>query len=1205
MNHDFQPDATPSLTPPQYGEDQTIARAFEAMVSGKAEAWQSFDAQTATPVRVGTPCPEPGDWLRLACKELSDAEMDPLLAHAGHCRDCAARLRLSLQVLTAEATAEEAEEIRLLELQSTDWTRRLARDLAQTPRRTRSRWQGTQYLWAGSALAASLLLSVGFSAWWNRQHSPERLLAQAYSDSRFFDLRMNGAGYADVHPGTHLRGGGGGHEASTLLDARTRITRKLESSPDDPHWLQLAARADILEEKFDTAVDILDRLLAAGPVTTSLLLDDAAAYYERGTISGSESDRAMALDALRRADELAPDDPVVLFNEAIVMEDRGQRMNAVETWNRFLRFEKDAQWQAEGRRRLQALEESLNQMKSHQSRMEQHLSTPRAMRALASNPQALAAVDEEFSTSMLAPLLRSAYAIPVDRSRGSPCAEGCQAARELLAALAKSLEQNHQDNWLTRFLPSPALPSSPEFLQGAQALARAMDSNASGDYQEAVKSAAASRAAFQRERNELGEARAEVERIYALQRSTRLGECYAAAGKLLTQAHGLAWIEIQTLTEEGVCDSGPGSANRQSPSTERAEALARQRHYLLLQMRARNILGGAALESGDAESAWKNYLGTVRMYFGGDYPPFRLYTSLAGLAEVEKSTPRKQLELLLQRETIGTLELSQGRGLIPSQRYDLAIAAIRAGQIPEALQELNAVRRELKATEKGQPVPAFVADSEIAMANLYLERGALSEAGPMLDSARLHLAGQSDPAVRQAYAAARGQLELARQHPESADALLQAAILEEESRGSGSGNVPNTLEDHDLYAVLAGVWLAEARPAEDILALWERYRLRLLGEPVPACPHQALTCLRPRLNDALARLGRGTLDGQVVLLDRLLLFRATAQGVHWSTQPISRSDLMAAVEPLQRAVGSPRSSRDSVDFAARRLGDLLLGNQQHTDSDSDALTLEPDPQLNNLPWPVLKSSVGAIGLHFHLQETPSILLSTLAPPPASGRAVIVGAATAEADGDPLPEVLDEAQAIAHFSPSPHLLLSEQASRSAVIADLAEASLFHFAGHSEQQDGSTRLMLAPALRFPAPQRKSTAFLDSATLRHYPPHHLRLAVLSACSTGRREDGNSLGMSDLVDTLASLHVPEVVATRWQLDSAAAVPLMQAFYTHLAQGESAPQALTSARRALANDARYQHPYYWASAYASGWLQGDLRAQVRIPEARATLSAR
>jgi hypothetical protein len=58
---------------------------------------------------------------------------------------------------------------------------------------------------------------------------------------------------------------------------------------------------------------------------------------------------------------------VVLFDEAVTMENCGQLMNAVETWNRYLRFERDARWLAEGRRRLAALEQKLNELKTHAS----------------------------------------------------------------------------------------------------------------------------------------------------------------------------------------------------------------------------------------------------------------------------------------------------------------------------------------------------------------------------------------------------------------------------------------------------------------------------------------------------------------------------------------------------------------------------------------------------------------------------------------------------------------------------------------------------------------------------------------------------------------------------------------------------------------------------------------------------------------------
>ena len=81
----------------------------------------------------------------------------------------------------------------------------------------------------------------------------------------------------------------------------------------------------------------------------------------------------------------------------------------------------------------------------------------------------------------------------------------------------------------------------------------------------------------------------------------------------------------------------------------------------------------------------------------------------------------------------------------------------------------------------------------------------------------------------------------------------------------------------------------------------------------------------------------------------------------------------------------------------------------------------------------------------------------------------------------------------------------------------------------------------------------------------------------------------MGDIVDTLAWLGVPHVVATRWQIDSASAIPMMDAFYRGLAGGLTVPEALTAARKSLIRDARYRHPYYWAAYYASGVGNSDL----------------
>ena len=1183
---------------PADGPEDALKKAFEELLEGPSPH------AGPSPAAAGAPgfCPQPGEWIRLASGEARPAEVDRLLAHAAGCGDCAARLRQSLRLFSAEATPEETVAAGQLASASPEWQHRAAVEFARTPCQPVRGRLARIYLWAGAGLAASLALAAGLTLWWQQVHTPERLLAEAYTHSRSFDLRMPGAGFAEVTPQTHLRGGATGRESARLLDARARIERHLESSPDDPHWLQLEARADLLEEKFDPAIDILDRLLAAGPVTTGLLVDDAAAYFERGEAANSENDRATALDNLRRADELAPDDPLVLFNEAIAMEDRGQVMNAVETWNRYLRFERDPRWLAEGRRRLQALEQKLNQLKTHQGRMERHLATPEAMRALAADSSALARLDEELSTTLLPRLLDSAFPLPVDRSRGSPCPQTsldrCQAARTLLHALAASLERNHQDPWLTRLLPSESTPPSDDFTQAAHALSLAIGGDASGDYAAGQQGALKARRLFHRLANNAGEDRAAVELAYAQQVLSDIAGCYRTAHPLLGRNPQFAWIQIHDLTEDSLCDPAPGTGSENNPAFLRAVSQAQDRHYALLELRARNLLGAAAVDTGDVENTWRIYLGTVHRFLSGDYPAMRLYSTISGLEEVEESTPRVHLALLLQREAIGALELSQNHGLIPAERLHLAAVAIRAGAIQEAQGAMRRAQDELAANGGGNSIRGFLVENENAMANLYLDRRALASAAKMLDAAAGHMAGEHNSFHRRDYALARGRLELALGHVETAESLLREAIVEEErlaARG-GAENITLAQQDRDLYAVLAGVWLAQGRSGEDVLALWERYRLRILGDPVRACAGKDLACLRPQLSSALERLGEDRMLGQVVLFDRVLLYQATSQGVAWSSVPVGSEDLLAAVESLERAASSPATSLDSVDRAAWRVGAILLPGLKESPEGSGQLLLEPDPLLGNLPWPAVESSSGPIGLKFDLAESPSLLLApqSIASRPGAtlaggGSPLVVGASLASGQNNPLPEVLDEARAVARFGRNPNLLLAGQATEAQVAARLGTAPALHFAGHATRQDGATRLLLAPAAT--ASATTDQPWLDSALLRRHPPRSARLAVFSACSSGKKEEAWNHGMGDLVDTLAALGVPEVVATRWQIDSASAVPMMDAFYAGLAQGLTVPHALTAARQTLVRDPRYRHPYYWAAYYASGGSSSDLSA--------------
>ena len=102
------------------------------------------------------------------------------------------------------------------------------------------------------------------------------------------------------------------------------------------------------------------------------------------------------------------------------------------------------------------------------------------------------------------------------------------------------------------------------------------------------------------------------------------------------------------------------------------------------------------------------------------------------------------------------------------------------------------------------------------------------------------------------------------------------------------------------------------------------------------------------------------------------------------------------------------------------------------------------------------------------------------------------------------------------------------------------------------------------------------------------HARLVVLSACRT-------ALGAGVLAD------VPEgddwvglvraflyagagnVLATLWPVDDRSTARLMERFYTDLAAGQTATDALADAQRTIASNPATSHPFYWAGFTLSG----------------------
>ncbi|MFC5861377.1 CHAT domain-containing protein [Acidicapsa dinghuensis] len=1148
-----------------------------------------------------------------------------LLAHAAICDNCSQVLQLYLDSMDGTPNTEETVALAEMPAMQERWQDELAHKLAGTKRKRTFPFLEVSMGWFTSlgAIAALIVCAVLLILWRNSLHAPDRQLAAAYSEDRILELRIPEAKWARYTPSEHTRGVDMDRESPALLDARAHLARDLEKAPQDFHLLELQARADVLHQKYDAAVDMLNRLIASGPVTPELLTDAASAYFERGLATGSELDRSAALDYIRRADEMAPTDPVVLFNEGIVMEDRGQVINAVEVWNRYLTVEHDMQWAAEGRRRLEALEQTLNRLKTHQSRIDQMLGTPASMDALTADTSKLASLDEELATYDLDKLLLDAYPIEAgstvtvktgaQAARASPCDDRCKAARRLLKALGHSLETRHQDPWLTDLIaPDPnQLPA-----QVQTTYSKALRLFAIALRQNLLKTSPAKNSSAQaallfhnlmtkdrgdtafRQSLSVGELRASLEEMAAFQDTVSFSQCRDFGNSkesLWKQDSRYPWIHVVRISTEIVCNDTPKMRFINQRLTASALQLAESSHYLYLALRIelRNV--DAAIDAGDDESAIKIMVRQARLLESRDSPIFRLTNALGNTLYLDEDAAGVHAKTLYALEYFHWTEIDGPRRDIPWLRLQLARLYIRTGQIVEAKHQSRLAYAEVASSNAQLAAPWSLVEGEIGLAEPLLERRDLADAQAYLQHAAFSMTNAKidERWVLHGLATTGGQLKLEQGDFKEAARYLETEILRSEGRSVNGESLAFRSEfaeeDHDLYAELAATWLAEGRPADEVLALWERFRMRSRNLPIASCGPRSLTCDLPKLKAALRELGSNVLVGQIVLMDRVLIYRADKNGVTWQETQAQREDVLASAQSFEHVVTSPNSSTQTVSVLGLGLRRNLLPDSLPLNNPNSGMLIESDPLLHNLPWPAIPVSSGPLGIVVPIEEVRSIL--AMKEPdqreypiqrPTSflsegHQALVIGASVPAGDEAPLPEVVQEAESVDRFLQAPTPLIGAKATRARVTARIGSASIIHFAGHAVQRPDGTELLLAS----PASDDQ-TSFIDGEFFREHPPRLCRLAVLSACATGTQDTGWVHPFQDIVESLSSAGVNDVVATRWQIDSDAAVPFMDVFYASLAQGNSVPVALQYARRVVSSHSPYNNPYFWAAYFVT-----------------------
>jgi CHAT domain-containing protein len=171
----------------------------------------------------------------------------------------------------------------------------------------------------------------------------------------------------------------------------------------------------------------------------------------------------------------------------------------------------------------------------------------------------------------------------------------------------------------------------------------------------------------------------------------------------------------------------------------------------------------------------------------------------------------------------------------------------------------------------------------------------------------------------------------------------------------------------------------------------------------------------------------------------------------------------------------------------------------------------------------------------------------------------------------LPDADKEARAISLKFSRSHLLTGSEATMTNVLQWLPQAEVFHFAGHTLSQGRAPGLLLASG------ETDHAALLGEEQLRPQQMTKLKLAVLSACDTAVA-DGGLNDPGSLVRLFLRAGVPQVIASKWPVDSAASSALMENLYGQMLDGDSVELALAHVERDMRSRRETAHPYYWAA---------------------------
>jgi len=690
-------------------------------------------------------CPS-DDTLRQLAAGLTPDDAAPALArHAATCNHCGPLLRTYTEDFSDDFSPEEKAALANLQSAAADWQKNIAQEMLEAsgvqaaaaretdtqpaPRKpsAKTTTEHKPFFWkwvlVPAIVAVVAVAAITFPVYLAGRDTPEKaeaLLAQAATEKRIMDMRWPGAKWGPVRL-TQGPEDSQFDKPKALLKANGIIGEQQPNHPADLEWMRAKAQAEILERKPEAAIADLNHVLDARPESVAVMLDLSIAYAQQGDISLDPANYTTAMDLLGRVLKKDPGNLTALYNRALLFEQLHMVDKAIADWTLFLQKETDHDWAEDARKRLTALQELKRNKSSAPSTVDQWTA------ALASNRVTAA---EEAIEAAAAEWLPKAF--PGNAPSGHELEYG-----KLLKQAAQKLQSQHGDEWLEDML---GFSSSPYFAQAISELSRAVSLNLQGQASDAVIPASRAAALFRHAHNQAGVVRAELEEVYAYQRSANGSDCLRTTRNLragLADRH-YPWITTQLLLDEASCFNIVGRLEEAKLDSDDAMALTEKpAGFKILWLRAWGIVAAAATSRGDRSFAIRKDVAGLQEYWAGQYPVIRAYQFYSDLSFNAEAAKLWHMTYAADQEAVWAISQTSNKQVEAAARYRLAKAAVMLREEETVEHETRAADEIMNQLPPGESTMVAQVDGNIGVIRAYLDRGETQVASDRLKQLNL------------------------------------------------------------------------------------------------------------------------------------------------------------------------------------------------------------------------------------------------------------------------------------------------------------------------------------------------------------------------------------------------------------------------------------------------------------------------------------